>query len=665
MRREPVRALLAHELRVILRDRRAVAATVLLPLVVMPATLLAVRVSTERVERARAVTVYRYAVTGAWAEELSRTLQAVPAERGPREPSGAEARLMEVPASDPEASLRRGLIDFFLEAAGPESDAAARARRVRIHFPADRDVSRDGAAKATSLLQEAWLTRADTSLRQRGILVETRGAFAVDGRDVATPADRGGAATGRLLTALVLFLMLTGAAAAAMDIVAGEKERGTLETLLTTAALRSEIVAAKHLAILTAALVTTLLQIGSLLFWLSLGLIRLPPGFVIPVSAATVPALLVLFLPLAALVAAGLLLVSGRVRSYREAQLYLLPVFLGALVPALASFLPGLPLRSAVALVPIANVSVAVREVLAGRFDWTMISLVAAVTAAAAAWATRRSTAALSDEESLLGGAPAPLATEGPAAFEGRVIAWFAGMWALLFLASGLFTTLRGQLLFNQLVVFLGLTLAMARRYRLPPRDVFALRPVGAPVLLAALLAIAPAILVAQGVFRLANLLLPVSAGMLKEFSEALLPQDVPRSELFILVALLPAICEEMAFRGALLYGLRRRLRPAALALVVGGAFGFFHFAYFRLVPTAFLGVVLTSLALLTGSLVPGMLLHAGNNALALWMAEQGFPLDRLDPWLYGASALALGLCFWIVYRCRTPYPGLRPWRRA
>jgi sodium transport system permease protein len=528
---------------------------------------------------------------------------------------------------------------------------------VRIHSPADRDVSRDGAAKARAILRNAWLSTAEESLRRRGIFVETREAFPLETRDVATPADRGGAVAGPILTALVLFLMLTGAAGAAMDMVAGEKERGTLETLLTTAALRSEIVAAKHLAILAVALLTTLLQVGSLLLWLALGLIRLPQGFAIPVSAGTFPALLLLFLPLAALVAASLLLVSGRVGSYREAQLYLLPVFLGGLVPALASFLPGLPLRSVVALVPVANVSVAVREVMAGRLDWPLIALSAAVTAA---WATRVSTHALAREEGLLGGAPLPSPGDGLLAFEGRVTAWFAGMWALLFLASGLLTTLRGQVLFNQLVVFLGLTLAMAWRYRLAPRELLALRPVRPVVVLAALLAVPPGILTAQGVFRLANLVLPVSPGMLKELSEALSPRGMSGVERLVLIALLPAVCEELAFRGALLYGLRRRLHPVALALVVGVAFGFFHFAYFRLIPTAFLGVLLTSLALLTGSTLPGMLFHAGNNALALWAAEQGFPLDGLDPWLYLAAAVALALCLWIVYRCRTPYPGLR-----
>jgi sodium transport system permease protein len=648
--RERIRVLLVHELRLILRDRRAVIAAVFLPLVVMPATLLAVRLAMDSRDEARSVPLYRYSVRGPGAEELRRSLQAIPTDRAAALDAAHPALLTEVPTANPAASLKAGDIHVFLDAAGEGPE-----RLVRLHFPADRDVSRDAAAKLTAALGEAWVSGAERRLRQGGHDVDPDGAFAVETRDVATPADRGGATAGRVLTALVLFLMLTGAAGAAMDMVAGEKERGTLETLLTTAALRSEIVAAKHAALLAVALATTLLQVGSLLAWLALGLIRLPPGFAIPIGAATVPALLVLLVPLAVLVAAVLLLVAGRIRTYREAQLYLLPLFLGGLVPALAAFLPGIPLRSAVAIVPVAGVSVAVREVMAGRLDWPMIALAAAATAITAAWATRASIRALSDEEALLGGAPDPSPGDGPAAFEARVGAWFAALWSLLFLASGVLTTLRAQLLFNQLVVFLGASLVIARRHRIPLRDLLALRPVRPVVALAAIVSIGPGVVVAQGVFRLANLALPVSQEMLKEFAQAVAPGELDGFERLMLIALLPAVCEELAFRGALVYGLRRRLRPLALALVVGGAFGIFHFAYFRLVPTAFLGAMLTGLRLLTGSTLPGMLVHAGNNTLALWAAEQGYPLDRLDPWLYFAALAALGLCYWIVYRCRTP----------
>jgi sodium transport system permease protein len=618
-------------------------AAVLLPMLVTPVSLLAMRLSAERLARGRSVSPYQYALASPASAELSEVLQADP-------------RLHELRPADPEAALRHGQVNFVAELLpGPPEPAS---RRVRIQYPGDREISRDAASRAMEVLREAGLKRGEQSLRERGIVADTRASFAVLTLDVATPASLGGASAGRLLTALVVFLMLTGASGAAMETVAGERERGTLETLLTTAALRSEIVVAKQATILLVALVAALLQLGSLLIWTWLGLIRLPAGFTIPISTATLCALLLLFVPLAALVATGLFLLSGSVSSYREAQVFLLPVFLGSLVPSLAGFLPGLALRSVAVIVPVVNVSVATREVLAGRFDWPFLGLTALVTALAALATLHLGTRVLSDEASLIAGSHPVGPTRS--AFEERVVAWFAAMWALTFLGAGFITSVPGQLLYNELVVFLGLPLVMAWRYRLPLRELFALRPVKPAVVLAALLAIAPGIVVGQGVFRLASLLLPVSTGLLEELSRALLPRDLSRSSLVLLMAVLPAVCEELAFRGALLYGLRRRFRPPLLAIAVGATFAFFHFAYFRLVPTAFLGVMLTAFALLTGSVLPGMLVHAGNNALALWLADEGFPLDRLDPWLYAASAVVLALCFWIVYRCRTPYPGLR-----
>ena len=93
----------------------------------------------------------------------------------------------------------------------------------------------------------------------------------------------------------------------------------------------------------------------------------------------------------------SILLLSRVSRSYKEAQLYFFPVFILGLVPALAAMLP-IPLRSAVVVVPIANLSVAVKEVLIGTFDWPMIVLAWVVTAGAASWISRVGVRVLSSE---------------------------------------------------------------------------------------------------------------------------------------------------------------------------------------------------------------------------------------------------------------------------
>jgi sodium transport system permease protein len=139
------------------------------------------------------------------------------------------------------------------------------------------------------------------------------------------------------------------------------------------------------------------------------------------------------------------------------------------------------------------------------------------------------------------------------------------------------------------------------------------------------------------------------------------MPESIPLWQLILFASILPGICEEIAFRGTLLYGLRRKLRPITLALAVGLIFGFFHVALFRIIPTAFLGVTLTAMALLTGSIFPGMMVHAGNNALGLWMGKLGVSAGDLTWWWYLAAAAVFALAFYILYRARTPYPDLRP----
>ncbi len=91
----------------------------------------------------------------------------------------------------------------------------------------------------------------------------------------------------------------------------------------------------------------------------------------------------------------------------------------------------------------------------------------------------------------------------------------------------------------------------------------------------------------------------------------------VPLWARVLIVAVCPAVCEEMLFRGYLLH----RLRPLPLwarALVCGVLFGAFHLDPLRFLPTAILGVALSWAVLQSRSLFPGMLMHFFNNGLSV-----------------------------------------------
>jgi sodium transport system permease protein len=686
----PLFELYRHELRMVLRDRRTILFSILLPLLVMPVFLF----TSSRLERARQkdllLAEYSFSVTGSQARYARSLVEAARTDL-PKQTAAPRFRYKEVREGEFEKSLDRGDIDFYLRGLTPEEavkSAPLKKKRseerspqvgeqeprgklgvpvIDIYFRADREASRFGSNRMREMLENLRQERRSALLKARGFELPASRIAEVEARDVATPEQVGGAHVGRFLTLFIMFFLFTGGAAFAIDSLAGEKERGTLETLLTTSVRRSEIIVAKLATVLSLAFLTTLLQVGNLLVYLGFGLVELPKSLAISFSAPAAALVLALYLPVIALVAGVLLLTSGYAKTYKEAQLYFLPVFLVGLLPAVAPFLPGLKLRSAIVLVPVGNISLAVKEILVGRYDWTMIAVSWLITAGAALYIGWLATRSLSVERLITAGdIEAGDIRGGPSLFPRHVLRWFAVMWVLIMAAAvnvpGL-STLRPQILFNVAGVFLGGSLLLVWRYRLNPREALALRAPRLAVWPAVLVGAPAAFLTSIGVLKLASLLLPVPPNLLEEFSRTLLPKGLAVWQLYLFVAVIPGVGEEVAFRGLLLHGLRRRFHPVVLALIVGGVFGFFHAALFRLIPTAFLGAILTTIVMLTGSIFPAMLFHGLVNATAISLGL--FGAESYEPHrshLLGATVV-LAASLWLIWLNRTPYPELRGWK--
>ena len=695
------------ELRTLLRDRRTIFASIVLPVLVMPLILF----SSGFVERAREQrqeeSIYRYAVQGAEAE-LARQLIAGYDPASSEKDEGPQLTLVEVESSDPEGEVGEQTLHFYIDAlpagsrlardaetetqespesastgtggavpgdAAPgEADSEAESKEdralplIRLVYRANWDASETASNAMRQRLSSVRRDQRFLELGNRGFPVQVEEVADVESNDVATATQVTGATLGRFATAFILFFLLAGGSVVAADAIAGEKERGTLETVLTTAASRQEIVAAKLLVIVTVGVVITVIQLLNLWIYVGLEVIEVPESFAVDLSVGTVLLLLLFFLPLAALSSCLLLLVSGISKTYKEFQLYFFPVFLLLLAPALASMLPGVQLRSAIVLLPIANLSVAVREILVGQVDVIFLTIAWMVSMAATVFAGRATMKALSTERLITASEIDRADFEGGAALLPRHIwRWYAGMWVVLLLVATnieSMQSLRAQITFNRLVLFLGGSLFIARRYRLNLREALALRPVK-PIVWVAVLLGAPGLhLTALAVGKLSMTLFPIPQQMLEEMGQSLLPPEMALWELLFLVSVLPGICEEIAFRGVFLHALRRRFHPVVLCLVVGGVFGLFHISLIRLLPTAALGALLSAVTLITGSLFPAMLWHALNNGMAILAGHFGLSLDQLDPWAYAAGTVIGLLSFVLLWRHRTIYPGLRGSRR-
>ncbi len=210
--------------------------------------------------------------------------------------------------------------------------------------------------------------------------------FKSEEQNVATPEKVGGNILGGLIPYFIIILCLTGAAYPAIDLTAGEKERGTIETILASAVGRGELVFGKFLMVLTASVTTAVLSLSSFsatFYFVRRSFEDTPgpgrpglQGLAFVISSKGVAAVFFMVLPLAVMFSAALLAIALLARSYKEAQSYIQPLIIVVILPALASLLPGVELNPKLALVPILNVSLVSKEILTGNYPWGMIALI-------------------------------------------------------------------------------------------------------------------------------------------------------------------------------------------------------------------------------------------------------------------------------------------------
>lgn len=179
---------------------------------------------------------------------------------------------------------------------------------------------------------------------------------------------------------ILLILTLTGAMYPALDLGVGEKERGTLETLLLTPVSRTSVVLAKFLVIFTTGFLTVFMTLASLLIWMIVF------GQVMAFSVIQKLAdivhfsdILLMFLmltPVAAIFASLLLCASIYAKNFKEAQNYMSPIMMLSIIPIIFSILPGVKLDSTWAWVPLTNVALAIKEILKGTIDYGMMGII-------------------------------------------------------------------------------------------------------------------------------------------------------------------------------------------------------------------------------------------------------------------------------------------------
>ncbi len=214
---------------------------------------------------------------------------------------------------------------------------------------------------------------------RRDIASELLRPFQTIHNNVATPQKLAGKFMGGLIPYMIILMSFLGAMYPASDLAAGEKERGTMETLLVAPATRGEFVMGKYLVVLLAAMVTGLLAMVSMTYSMNAAMkdVMAGTGLQAPMAIRfdfqTIVLILMIVIPLAGIFAAVLLSLSVFAKSSKEAQSYMSACSMLLIFPSFVAILPGIQLDYKMALIPIANIALIVKYAISGTIEWNYV----------------------------------------------------------------------------------------------------------------------------------------------------------------------------------------------------------------------------------------------------------------------------------------------------
>lgn len=188
-----------------------------------------------------------------------------------------------------------------------------------------------------------------------------------------------GKMAGGMLPYFFVLFALIGAMYPAIDLFTGEKERGTIETILTVPASRLHILLGKMLVIILAGTISGLLTIVGLFLALKINS-DIPPIVTNMVAQLLHPTALFLvlsmILPLTTFFVGILIPISIYAKSFKEAQSLIQPLMIVVILPLIIGTMPTIKLNLLTAMIPVLNVALASREIIAGTIDYGLLAMV-------------------------------------------------------------------------------------------------------------------------------------------------------------------------------------------------------------------------------------------------------------------------------------------------
>lgn len=466
-------------------------------------------------------------------------------------------------------------------------------------------------------------------------------------QDVSTNEQSLGNIMGSILPFMLIISLLMGTMYPAIDTTAGERERGTLETILTLPVTSRQLIVSKFVTVAAIGMISALLNIlsmGGIAFYMfqimelgenaqSFDLTRFIPAILVSVLAVFAFSLFI---------SAITMCVTSFAKSYKEANNYITPLMLVVMIVGYIGFIPNLELDQTLAMVPVANICLLIKNMLVFKIDYMAIAMVLFSNVAYAVLAILFLSRIYDSEAVLFGDAKGSFQL-----FEKRsnirkggvptmADAWFVmALTTVLILYAGSMLQIKLGIagVFGTQMIILLVALGVVWYTKRDIRLTYGFHKTGAKSYIGGAFMVTGFFLINMVISTGLSYLFPASTeNVTTAFSEIM---DGNIIGVLFVVAVTPAICEEMLFRGMLYRSMKARYRTPVAIIAVAALFGLYHMSLVKFIPTGLLGLLLCYMVYATGSIYPAMMMHCINNAISVFIACYPEQVEALFPVFY------------------------------
>jgi len=641
MKRKPVLTLYKKEIMDLLRDKKTIIVMILIPIFLYPAMMLGSLLVMQGIVKESESKEYKIAMVES--NVSSRVFEILSDEE-----DKFEYKFKEIPYTDEEKAkeeLKEKKVDLVIVSGDYKtSDILTKSDKISELYDTEdllkvkcynlssntnsssayQYVSEILRAYSSNLRKEAFDTLFDDA---EGIL----NPVDLSVESISSSEQNAGSIIGMVLPFILIISILTGAIYPAIDATAGERERGTLETIMTLPVRKSDIMISKFMSVSTIAVFSAFLNLLSMFamtFYMYKTFDMQNLGFKNFDFKLFIPAFLSLLicLPVFSMFSSAVsLCVCIFAKSFKEANNITSPILIVFMFAAMASILPNVELSSATALIPVSNISLLIKSVFSLDYDYHLMLMVLLSNLVYCILLVVIMSTLFSSEEVLFGEG-----VNGIHLFEnfanqkrgqipgyGDLLFLYAALLLIMVFTSSMLVLkwgLWGSAGVQAIILVIPLLYALYLKCNI--RELYSLNLPKVKEMLGS-------VCLWIGGFTTNQVIL---SGLSKLIPSMVENSDSLNSTIFeagfipaiIVVGICPAIAEEAAFRGFLFGSLRKRTKIWIAVIVSAAAFGLYHLNFLQFFTGLYLGSIMAYMVYKSRSIFTSALFHLLNNSISV-----------------------------------------------